>query len=106
MVRPGRLTLVSVLPERAYSLSKIVYFPGVCKQWPAERAPGLPLSEILSHPKVPALVSVRASGKSQELTQTVPFGEKVLAKMVAKQLQGPLSTVMISLSPFPLLNIF
>lgn len=45
--------------------------------------------------------SVLASGKMQELMQTVPFWEKVLAKMVAKQLQGHLSTGMISLCFHP-----
>lgn len=57
-----------------------------------------PISEPAPHPHSGAsVVGVLASGKSQELTQTVPFWEKVLAKMVAKQLQGHLSPVMISL---------
>lgn len=74
-------------------------------QWPADGAPGLPLSEMLFSSQSPgsgaSVVRALASGISQELTQTVPFWEKVLAKMVAKQLQGHLSTVMISLSFFP-----
>lgn len=101
MLHPGDLTcLAPVLPRRACSLSKVVLFPLVCVcRWPAERAPGLLLTEMLSHPRAPLWVRALASGKSQELTQTIPFWEKVLAKMVAKQLQGHLSPAMISLFP-------
>lgn len=75
-------------------------------QWPADRAPGLPSVKVvflfIPKPQLWGLCGQSPGlGISQELTQTVPFWEKVLAKMVAKQLQGQASTVMISLSFFP-----
>lgn len=91
MLRPGHLTclaLVPALPKRLCSLTKMVtVFNPLMRvsQWPTHGAPDL--TEMLSYPKAP-VVRALASGKSQELTQTVPFWEKVLAKMVAKQLQG------------------